>query len=335
MIRATLILFLVSLVSLRANSTDEVILSVQRCIEQGESFGEVEETLEDLSIADLKSLSATFEKAWLGLEKDYLQSYSNFVSSRFKGPARTENMKRVRELRKNFHAVRQLGEGPMKAKLKEVSMPAMKELRAILMPESKDLLPEAPDELKEKHRLVHGLAVFRDLLQEYAVSVGADDTPGTLKAAEQAIVVKYQDLDRKGLRIIEDNDKIAAKADLPEAERRGIRELNEMRLLIEQNALEIDPKLCDAARGHSQDMAEKGFFAHDSPVPGKKTPSDRARAAGTTGGGENIYMGSPQPEAANKGWFFSPGHHKNMFSPGYRRVGLGQFNRHWTQMFGG
>lgn len=335
MIRAVWLLVLASFVSLQGSSTDEVILTVQRCIEQGESFSEVEDTLQDLSIEDLKGLSGTFEKAWLGLEKGYLQNYASFVQSRFKGPARNENMKRVRELRANFHEVRQMPEGPMKAKLKEVSMPAMIELRTILMPEAKDLLAAAPDALKSEHRLIHGLAKFRDLLQEYAVSVGADDTPGQLKAAEQAIVSEYQDLDRKGLRIIEDNDKIAAKADVPEAERRGIRELNEMRLLLEQNALVLDPKLCDASRGHSQDMAEKGFFDHTSPVPGKTSPSDRAQAAGTTGGGENIYMGSTKPEDANKGWFYSPGHHKNMFSPGYRRIGLGQFGRHWTQMFGG
>jgi uncharacterized protein YkwD len=35
------------------------------------------------------------------------------------------------------------------------------------------------------------------------------------------------------------------------------------------------------------------------------------------------------------GWFYSPGHHKNMFSPGQRRIGLGQYGSHWTQMFGG
>lgn len=108
-----------------------------------------------------------------------------------------------------------------------------------------------------------------------------------------------------------------------------------MRLLVGLPALRLDPKLCDAARGHSQDMKEHNFFAHTSPLPGKTNPSDRAAQAGTTGGGENIFMGSADPRGANRGWFFSPGHHKNMFNPGYRRVGLGRHDRHWTQMFGG
>ncbi|NIP94792.1 MAG: CAP domain-containing protein, partial [Akkermansiaceae bacterium] len=95
-----------------------------------------------------------------------------------------------------------------------------------------------------------------------------------------------------------------------------------MRLLVGLPALELDPKLCEASRGHSEDMSKLGFFSHTSPVPGKATPSDRARRAGTSGGAENIYTGSRNPEAANKGWFYSPGHHKNMFNPGYRRIGL-------------
>ena len=333
MIRLALLL-LTLLLPLSASTTDEIIISAQRAIEQGKSFSEIEDTLSSLSIAELKGLSSTFEKAWAVLEKRYLQNYSSYARSKFKGSASNNNRKRVKELREEFHAIRQLPEDAMKSKLKETSMPALKELRTILMPQALDLLKTAPESLKSEHKLIHGLAQFRDLLQEHSVSVGVDDTPAQLKTAEQTITAEFHALDRKGLRIITDNDKIAAKAEVPEAERRGVREVNEWRLLLDQNALKLDPKLCDAGRGHSQDMAEKGFFAHDSPIPGKRTPSDRARLAGTSGGGENIYLGSPQPEAANKGWFYSPGHHKNMFRPGYKTIGLGQFKRHWTQMFG-
>jgi uncharacterized protein YkwD len=132
---------------------------------------------------------------------------------------------------------------------------------------------------------------------------------------------------------MDENDKIAKKAKIPVDVREGIRELNEWRLLLDLNALLIDPKLCEAARGHSEDMNEHGFFAHESPLPGKTTPGDRAAEAGTTGSGENIHMGSSKSASANEGWFYSPGHHKNMFRPNYRRIGLGNFNKHWTQMF--
>jgi uncharacterized protein YkwD len=106
-------------------------------------------------------------------------------------------------------------------------------------------------------------------------------------------------------------------------------------LYVGLGALELDPQLCEAARDHSKDMAEQNFFAHESPVPGKKTPWDRAAKAGTTASGENIFAGSVDAHAANLGWFYSPGHHKNMFSPGQRRIGLGRHGSHWTQMFGG
>jgi uncharacterized protein YkwD len=46
-------------------------------------------------------------------------------------------------------------------------------------------------------------------------------------------------------------------------------------------------------------------------------------------------MGSSDPHGANMGWFYSPGHHKNMFNAGQVRIGLGCTGSHWTQMFGG
>ncbi|MDC0270126.1 CAP domain-containing protein, partial [bacterium] len=110
--------------------------------------------------------------------------------------------------------------------------------------------------------------------------------------------------------------------------------VNEWRLLLGLNALDLDPKLCEASRGHSEDMNKHKFFAHESPIDGKETPWKRAAEAGTKATGENIYMGSQVPASANKGWFFSPGHHKNMFKNSHIRIGLGQYNRYWTQMFG-
>jgi uncharacterized protein YkwD len=106
-------------------------------------------------------------------------------------------------------------------------------------------------------------------------------------------------------------------------------------MLVGVRALVLDPKLCEAARDHSEDMQVNRFFAHESPLPGKKTPWDRAKNFGTSASGENIYMGSSDPHGANMGWFYSPGHHKNMFNAGQVRIGLGCTGSHWTQMFGG
>jgi uncharacterized protein YkwD len=106
-------------------------------------------------------------------------------------------------------------------------------------------------------------------------------------------------------------------------------------MLIGLRPVRLDPKLCEAGRGHSKDMAEKNFFAHDSPVSGKETPWKRAQLAGTSANAENIFVGSKSPQAANKAWWYSPGHHVNMLNPGSQRGGMGHHEGRWTQMFGG
>jgi uncharacterized protein YkwD len=96
--------------------------------------------------------------------------------------------------------------------------------------------------------------------------------------------------------------------------------------------LRLNSKLCDAAREHCKDMVEKDFFDHISPLPGKKTPGDRAARHGASAGGENILMGDSVPEDAFWGWFSSLGHHKNMVGD-YSEIGVGNHQKHWTQMF--
>ncbi len=134
-------------------------------------------------------------------------------------------------------------------------------------------------------------------------------------------------------RVLEANAALAARKEVPADEAEGVRDLNEMRMLLGLPPCLLDPKLANAAREHSKDMATKNFFAHESPVPGKKTPWDRAKLAGTSASAENIAMGMKSPTEANMGWFFSPGHHVNMFG-NHLRVGLGQHGVHWTQLFG-
>lgn len=112
----------------------------------------------------------------------------------------------------------------------------------------------------------------------------------------------------------------------------GIRDLNRMRALLGLRVLAIDVRLCKAARDHCTDMRTKRFFSHTSPVPGKRSLVDRARRAGTTAHAENIIYGARTGPQANRMWFHSPGHMKNMFR-NFRRVGLGH-DGPWTQMFG-
>jgi len=127
------------------------------------------------------------------------------------------------------------------------------------------------------------------------------------------------------------NFRLRSKID--EAEAAGVLKLNLMRIQLGLNAVSIDLKLTHAARGHSKDMQTKKFFSHTSPLPGKSRFTDRAKLSGTTANAENIYMGRTSPDAAIMAWWHSPGHHVNMMGP-YKRIGLGRYDRHWTQMFG-
>ena len=112
--------------------------------------------------------------------------------------------------------------------------------------------------------------------------------------------------------------------------------LNGERAVLGLPPLRIEEKLSAAAEGHSADMARLGFFAHESPVKGKKTPWDRARKAGFQGNasGENIYMGSGNPQAAYNGWFGSDGHRFIMMASGPNVIGVGIAGKHWTMMTG-
>ena len=117
-------------------------------------------------------------------------------------------------------------------------------------------------------------------------------------------------------------------------------------------ALASDDALSAVARGHSMDMARRGYFEHETPEG--LTPSDRAAEAGygcrkdydtyyTEGVAENIYSGwlygsttysgpvgvkdylTPHAiaEGAANGWMDSPGHRENILGPRYDRVGTG------------
>ena len=112
--------------------------------------------------------------------------------------------------------------------------------------------------------------------------------------------------------------------------------LNEFRSLFALSPLRMEDKLSDAAVGHSKDMASMGFFAHQSPIPEKKSPGDRARLAGFKHrwSGENIFMGSSSPIAAYNAWFGSDGHRFIMFAKGPNLIGIGPHGKHWTMMTG-
>lgn len=160
-------------------------------------------------------------------------------------------------------------------------------------------------------------------------SVGRRDIP--VHAEERWLAALATPMDERDGEILIANRIHDGELDSEEAA--GILDLNLLRVRLGLHALSIDLKLCNAARDHSKDMRELGFFAHESPVEGKRTPWDRAARAGTGASAENIAFGQSTGASANEGWWYSPGHHKNMLGD-HSKVALGRSEDFWTQMFG-
>jgi uncharacterized protein YkwD len=108
--------------------------------------------------------------------------------------------------------------------------------------------------------------------------------------------------------------------------------------------LAADETLSRAARLHSRDMQQHGYFDHFSPNPTLRTPTDRYRmVAGRTGRypriGENIFRGAgTSVHQAHVAFMGSPPHRDNLLRRDWKRVGVGvqlaPDGRLWvTQMF--
>ena len=273
--KAVFLLFLLlTLVPLKAATltTNEIFVRLQVVIENNEGLEELITDLENLENKELVPLLKEFDQTWPQLRDRYLKDHSDFVQTQYSGEAKAEANRRIRQFRKDFMMVYQLNEAAMKPLLKTKSMPAIKGLKKLIMPDAKQIFATAPVALDQQRKIVLILAKFRDAIVDTAVLPDQEKAEEKIISKEKEAISSVAGLPRDGLRIMEENDKIAAKENVPDDERKGIREVNEWRLLLGLNALLIDSKLCDASRGHSEDMDKHKFFAHESPLPGKKTP---------------------------------------------------------------
>lgn len=107
----------------------------------------------------------------------------------------------------------------------------------------------------------------------------------------------------------------------PEVEDTLLQLANKERLARGLNALSPHSQLHRAALGHSHDMAQHRFLAHDSPTSG--TPADRTLKAGIRSGLvlENVGKG-PRAELIHQGWMQSPGHQANLLNPDVTDIGV-------------
>lgn len=102
--------------------------------------------------------------------------------------------------------------------------------------------------------------------------------------------------------------------------------------------LTMDPKLADAARKHSEDMAARDYFAHTS--QNGRGFAERITNEGYTWStaAENIAKGQHTPAAVMKGWMNSSGHRDNILNCAFKDIGVGIGTAgktlYWTQNFG-
>jgi hypothetical protein len=121
---------------------------------------------------------------------------------------------------------------------------------------------------------------------------------------------------------------------LTSAQRELLKITNEYRAMFRHRPLAIVASICTASQEHADEMSKLGYFAHMSPIPGRKTPFDRMKLAGYRYGvSENIAL-TDAAMSAHVAWCHSAGHHRNLLSPAHEEIGIGASGRNWVQNFG-
>ncbi|MCZ4124557.1 CAP domain-containing protein [Streptomyces sp. H39-S7] len=100
----------------------------------------------------------------------------------------------------------------------------------------------------------------------------------------------------------------------------------------------VNAKIQAAAQAHSDDMAARDYYEHDTPEG--VGPGARMTSAGYhwSTWGENIYKSPKDAQSAMDGWMKSPGHRDNILNCAFKEIGVGinlsSNGPWWTQDFG-
>lgn len=103
------------------------------------------------------------------------------------------------------------------------------------------------------------------------------------------------------------------------------------------NPIEWHRDLEQAAKIHSLDMYENGFFSHtgsDGSTISKRVQKMNRSKTKWRGLGENIARGQKNLETVLQDWMDSPGHCKNIMNKSHTHLGAAQTGSFWVQNFG-
>lgn len=103
-------------------------------------------------------------------------------------------------------------------------------------------------------------------------------------------------------------------------------------------ALTLSDQLTNIATIKAKDMADKGYFSHDSPTYG--SPFDMLKHFGVkySYAGENIAAGQKTAAEVMNSWMNSSGHKANILNKNYTQLGVGyttggEYGTEWVQLF--
>lgn len=116
--------------------------------------------------------------------------------------------------------------------------------------------------------------------------------------------------------------------------------VNQQRSARGMAELSGDPELTRLAQLKAEDMAENGYFSHQSPTYGSAFDMMQAAGISYRSAGENIARGQSTPEAVMNSWMNSAGHRENILSTSYTSIGIGcaadsSGRLCWVQLFKG
>jgi hypothetical protein len=102
-----------------------------------------------------------------------------------------------------------------------------------------------------------------------------------------------------------------------------VKQTNEVRVKNGVGSLQLDPLLTRAAQLKAEDMAARGYFAHET--PDGRTPWDWIEHAGYEflAAAENLAVGYPTDAELISAWMGSEGHRHNLLNQNYTDVGIG------------
>ncbi|MCD5325449.1 MULTISPECIES: CAP domain-containing protein [Pontibacillus] len=122
---------------------------------------------------------------------------------------------------------------------------------------------------------------------------------------------------------------------LSQFEQKVVELTNEERAAQGLDPLKIDKELSNVAEKKSQDMAQNGYFSHNSPTYG--SPFDMMKQFGIEyrTAGENIAKGQQTPQEVVDAWMNSEGHRANILNENFTHIGVGfvEDGNVWTQQF--